>query len=144
MTRLCLNLLALLAVASAFTTPIRPVTTSVGTKPLFMFSTDDKPQASGLSEVKPGETADALESTTALKDEDFKAPPSGAPKMMVKNRNTGELMEVEMNESFLANEKFEMNWWAWVGFVGLPVILLANDVFHFLPKDGPLGFLGRF
>lgn len=142
MTRfLVLNLLALLAVSSAFTTPLRTVPAA---KPLFMFSADDKPQAPGLSEVKEGETANALESVSAsVDDADFKAPLEGEKKMMtVKNRNTGELIEVEMNESFLANDGLEMNWWAWVGFVAFPVILLANDAFHFIPTEGPLGWLG--
>ena len=144
MTRfLVLNLLALLAVTSAFTTPLRTLPTSTVAKPaLFMFSADDKPQASGLSEVKEGETADALASV-AVNDDDFKAPLEGERKMMtVKNRNTGKLMEVEMNESFLANDGLEMNWWAWVGFIAFPFTLLANDVFHFLPTEGPLGWFG--
>jgi hypothetical protein len=55
--------------------------------------------------------------------------------MTVRNRNTGQLMEVEVSESFLANEKMEMNWWAWLGFVALPGVLLANDVLHFIPAD---------
>lgn len=99
-----------------------------------MFSAEDgkaSAEASkGLAEIVPGESADALQETTSLEassDADFTAPPPTKPKMTVLNRNTGELMEVEMNESFLANEKFEMKWWAWGGFVALPVLLLAND-----------------
>jgi hypothetical protein len=35
---------------------------------------------------------------------------------------------------------WKMDWWAYP-LVGLPFLLLADDAFHFLPKDGPLGFL---
>lgn len=150
MMRLCLTLLAVLSVASAFTTPQpRFSAASVSSKPLFMFSAEDGEKSAsaskGLAEVAPGDSADALQTKTmeeTEKEEAFKRP--GAKTMMVKSRNNGELYEVEMNESFLANESFEMNWWAWVGFVIFPLILLTNDVFHYLPKDGPLGFLGRF
>jgi hypothetical protein len=99
---------------------------------LFMFSAGDGKNSKGLAEVAPGDSADALASVTT-KTEDFGAPQKNM--MTVRNRNTGEIVEVEVNESFLANEKMEMNWWAWVGFVGLPVILLANDVLHFIPAD---------
>jgi hypothetical protein len=33
-----------------------------------------------------------------------------------------------------------MDWWAYILF-GFPFVLLADDAFHFLPKDGPLSFL---
>jgi len=140
MTRflLCLNLLALLAGgASAFTTTPHPAAATLtlppSIKPLYMFSADDKPVTtnSGLSEVKPGETMDALESVPTISKDDTTAP-TGArakPTMQVRNRNSGEIMEVEVNESFLANEKLEMNWWAWVGFVAFPfLILVRGDV----------------
>lgn len=148
MVRVLLSLNAILAVASAFSSPalVRSVS-----KPLFMFSAEDGKAASeksaglsqGLSEVMPGESADVLESKSLDASSGNGSAKSTAKKMQVLNRNTGEMIEVEMNESFLANESFEMNWWAWIGFVAFPVILLSNDVFHFLPTDGPLGFLGR-
>jgi hypothetical protein len=109
-----------------------------------MFSSEDGADKSkSLSEVTPGDSADALKASPSSSemDDPFKRPP--AKTMTVKNRNTGEFYEVEMNESFLANEKFEMNWWAWVGFVIFPLTILANDFLHFLPRDGPLGFIGR-
>jgi len=137
MTRFVLSLLAVLAVASAFTAPLPATTRSAAAvQPLHMFSADDKP--SPLSEV----TAEDSKMEPTSMDESMASP--SKPTMLVKNRNTGEMMEVEMNESFLANEKMEMSWWAWGGFVIFPVLLLSNDVFHFLPTDGPLGFLGRF
>ena len=144
MARFYLTLLAILAVANAFTTP-KPVRSV--SKPLFMFSAEDgkaSAEASkALSEVSAGESADALQEITTLEASTTEMAAPEKPKMTVLNRNTGELVEVEMNESFLANEKFEMNWWAWIGFVAFPVVLLSNDVLHFLPKDGPLGFLGN-
>lgn len=149
MLRLFFAFLVTLAVASAFTSPQpRSSLSSVQkARPLFMFSADGDAKSKSLSEVTPGDSADALKDTMASsssaspsEEDPFKRPP---PKTMtVKNRNTGEFYEVEMNESFLANEKFEMNWWAWVFFVGFPFTVLANDVFHFLPQEGPLGFLG--
>lgn len=149
--RFIVTLLAVLMVASAFTSPaVHRTTSPKNTKPIFMFSADDRAAAKPLTEIKEGDSVDVLKdtmssvSTTSTKKEEqdpFKRPP--AKTMTVKNRNTGEFYEVEVNESFLANEKFEMSWWAWVGFVIFPVVLLTNDVFHYLPKDGPLGFLGR-
>lgn len=140
MTRVCLALLAILAVASAFTTPARPMAAA---PKLFMFSAGDGEKGKGLSEVAPGDSADALQAlTSATTAENLGGPEK---KMMtVKNRNTGQLMEVEVSESFLANEKMEMNWWAWVGFVALPVILLANDLLHFIPADTPLKNLIKY
>ena len=85
-------------------------------------------------------------STTSLRESTTTTttPLEGERRMMtVKNRNTGELMEVEMNESFLANDGFEMSWWSWIGFVAFPATLLLNDVFHFLPTEGPLGWFGK-
>ena len=74
---------------------------------MFMFSAGDGEGNKGLTEVAPGTSADALEAVAAATTtEDLGVP---AKKMMtVKNRNTGELMEVEVSESFLANEKMEM------------------------------------
>jgi hypothetical protein len=141
MMRTILAILAVLAVASAFTSPApRGMPAQRQHKQLFMFSADDKPQP--LTEVKADEPVTAMESESSSEGEDpFLR--KKAPTMMARNRNTGEMMEVEMNESFLANEKFELNWWAWVGFVAFPLILLGNDALHFLPTDGPLGFLSR-
>jgi hypothetical protein len=138
MTRFLILLLATLAIASAFA-PLTPLRSSP--KPqtqLHMFSAEEGTETKGLSEVAPGESLDAASALETSTGPEFGA----RPKMTVLNRNTGELMEVEINESFLANDKFEMNWWAWVGFVAFPVVLLTNDVFHYLPTDGPLGFLG--
>ncbi|CAB9501458.1 expressed unknown protein [Seminavis robusta] len=143
MTRLCFALLAILTVATAFTTPA-PLKSVAHSKPLFMFSAEDgkasAEKSKGLSEVAPGESADALQETTAMEATSIEELASTPQKetMMVKNRNTGEMMEVEVNESYLANAKLELNWWAWGLFVALPFILLANDVLHFIPADGPL------
>lgn len=104
MTRLCLSLLAFFAVASAFTSPVRVNTKTAASvansRPLFMFSADDaKKNQSPLSEVKPGESADAVTETTQLEsssDNDFTAAPV-KPTMTVRNRNTGKLVEVEVS-----------------------------------------------
>lgn len=63
---------------------------------------------------------------------------------VVKDMNTGELKEVKwVDPAMRANTRpWEMSWWAYIAF-GFPIVLLANDFIHFLPKDGPLGFFGR-
>ena len=67
-----------------------------------------------------------------------------AIKNVVKDMNTGEVKEVKwVDPAMRANTRpWEMNWWAYIAF-GFPFLVLADDFFHFLPEDGPLGFLGR-
>lgn len=95
-----------------------------------------KPPAGGLEEVKEGESADAAVPVD-----------SNAPKkqtMMVKNlARGGEVTELGFVDPAMAanTNPFMMSWWAYPLF-GFPFVLLADDAFHFLPKDGPLGFLG--
>ena len=38
---------------------------------------------------------------------------------------------------------FELDLWAYP-LVGIPLVLLLNDAFHFIPKEGPLSFLNNF
>lgn len=106
-----------------------------------MFSGDEpetKSEASPLVEVVEGESAatetKALESS--ILDET----------MSVRNfGRAGEVKEVKwVDPAMSANTNpLKMSLWAYVLF-GFPMVLLANDVLHFIPesaKDGPLGFL---
>ena len=74
------------------------------------------------------------------------ATPEEPTKAVYKNlARGGQMEEVKwVDPAMTANTNpFEMSWWAYILF-GFPFMLLANDAFHFLPTDGPLGFLGRF
>ena len=104
-----------------------------------MFSGDEpKP----LSEV----SATSVESSTAddtEKQVDAVAPAKAEPTRAV-YRNLGkggEEVEVPwIDDAMRANTNpLEMSWWAYILF-GLPIVLLANDFLHFLPKEGPLSF----
>jgi hypothetical protein len=64
----------------------------------------------------------------------------------VRNLMTGgEAKEVQWTDPAMAanTNPFLMSWWAYVFFGIFPATLLLNDAFHFLPKDGAIGFLGR-
>lgn len=70
------------------------------------------------------------------------------PKVLVRNMNSGEMREINfVDPAMQANTNpLLVDWWAAV-FFGLPVVLLLDDVFHFLPKDeggGLSAFLLRF
>jgi hypothetical protein len=106
-----------------------------------MFSGDEpgiQSEVSSLAEVAEGEDASAetapLESSTL--DET----------MAVQNfGRAGEVKEVNwVDPAMSANtDPFNMSVWAYALF-GFPIVLLANDILHFIPesaKDGPLGFL---
>ena len=106
---------------------------------LFMFSTEDdgKKEASPLEEVKEGEEVVA-EGEEAAEGEGEEVVIKGVYKNLAKG---GEITEVPWEDpAMLANSTFEMSWWAYILF-GMPFLLLLNDVLHFLPTEGPLGFL---
>lgn len=97
-----------------------------------MFSADDTPPAP-LAEV----SADAP--VLEMDMEADKAEPSS----MVRNM-MGEATEVKwVDPAMRANTNpLEMNIWAYPLF-GFPFVLLLNDAFHFIPKEGPLGYFGN-
>jgi hypothetical protein len=142
------SLFTIMAVATAFTaqpwglSPKMSLTTTRSQTARFMFSADDKDavQAPSLTEVDP---TTEMASTTTEDD----APEEPAQRgSVVRNLSTGgEAKEVQwVDNAMEANTNpFLMNWWAYVFFAFLPTTLLLNDAFHFLPKDGPIGFLGR-
>jgi cytoskeletal protein RodZ len=147
-----LTFVALWMAATAFAPQpfgMRTMTTTTTSTARFMFSTDDNTKSTTKSAST--NTPPPL-STTTTKEfaPDLNTPNMGvtpeAPtiKNVVRNMNTGELQEVKwVDPAMRANTNpWEMNWWAYILF-GFPPILLLNDVFHFLPTEGPLGFLGR-
>lgn len=114
---------------------------------LFMFNIDGKKEETSSSAsvtTSSPPAAPALMTAgeaTSSEVEDIEKP---LVRNVVKDMNTGELKEVKwVDPAMRANTRpWEMSWWAYIAF-GFPFIVLANDAFHFLPKDGPLGFLGR-
>jgi hypothetical protein len=62
--------------------------------------------------------------------------------MVVKNISSGEIKEFNfVDPAMRANTNpFLVDWWAAI-FFGFPVVLLFNDVFHFLPEEGELAAL---
>mmetsp|Transcript_23404 Transcript_23404/g.34686 ORF Transcript_23404/g.34686 Transcript_23404/m.34686 type:complete len:145 (-) Transcript_23404:69-503(-) len=122
-----------------------PPTTFAGRKtialvsptPAYMFSADSEtPKPLDVSTEENGAV-----STTSEADTDITL--SGG--MIVKNlapNKAGEVRETKfVDEAMMANtDPSLVNWWAYV-IVGLPALLLADDVFHFLPEDGVFAFL---
>jgi hypothetical protein len=101
---------------------------SVTTPPKFMTaSADEKDEAPIMS---------ALEVDNAPIDVEV-------PMSVVKNMNTGEIREVKwVDPAMKANTNpFRLEWWGYI-FI-LPFILLADDLLHFLPTEGPLSILKK-
>jgi hypothetical protein len=59
--------------------------------------------------------------------------------MIIKNLPTGEIKEVQFYDPYMSanTDASYIDIWSIVLF-GLPLTLLLNDVFHFLPTQGPL------
>jgi hypothetical protein len=108
----------------------KPTTTTTS---LFMFNINDDKQAPA---------AVALQTITAIETEEDDE--KSEVRNVVRDMNTGEIKEVKwVDPAMRANTRpWEMSWWAYLAF-GFPFIVLANDFLHFLPTDGPIGFLGR-
>lgn len=125
----------LLALATAFA-PTSPQRWGVVSNTKLAMFSGDNPK--GLEEVEDPKTAVMMETTTTSSE------PTVAPRKAVyKNlARGGEVTEVPWVDTEMAanTRPWEMSWWAYLLW-GLPVTLLANDFLHFLPKDGPLGFL---
>lgn len=136
----------LAAMVAAFAPVLPPSATRLaGTRspsltPAFMFSGDGP---KGLEEVEDTKQSAMESSTTVVVVEEEEIVKADAPKAVYRNlARGGEVTEVPwVDDAMRANTKpWEMSWWAYLIF-GLPFTLLANDFFHFLPKDGPLSFL---
>jgi hypothetical protein len=110
---------------------------------VYMFNVDDdqKKSESSASTTTPP-TAPALATVDDMQSTESKETP--VVRNIVKDMNTGEIKEVKwVDPAMRANTRpWDMSWWAWILF-GFPFVVLADDVFHFLPTEGPLGFLGR-
>jgi hypothetical protein len=133
------TLFTIMAVATAFTAQSWGVSTKLTTRTQtarFMFSADDDSAVA----VKP------LTEVSATTEESTDVEVPKKVGSVVRNISTGgEAKEVKwVDPAMQANTNpFLMSWWAYVFFAFLPTTLLLNDAFHFLPKDGPIGFLGR-
>ena len=134
-----LSLFIILAVATAFTAQPWGVSTMKSTARTqtasFMFSADD------VDAVKPSPLTEVSASTEV---EATEAPVKKGS--TVRNLMTGgEAKEVLWTDPAMAanTNPFLMSWWAYVFFAIFPATLLLNDAFHFLPKEGVIGFLGR-
>jgi hypothetical protein len=136
------SLFTILAVATAFTAQPWGVSTTMKSAgrtqtASFMFSAKDadvvKSKPSPLTEVSASTEVEAPEAAPVKKGS------------TVRNMNTGESQEVQWTDPAMAanTNPFLMSWWAYVFFAFFPATLLLNDAFHFLPKDGVIGFLGR-
>jgi hypothetical protein len=137
------TLLTVLAVTTAFTAQPWGVSTMKSTSTRtqtasFMFSSDD---ADAVTTTTPSPLTEVSAST------EVEAPAEPVKKgSTVRNLMTGgEAKEVQWTDPAMAanTNPFLMSWWAYVFFGFFPATLLLNDAFHFLPKDGPIGFLGR-
>jgi len=129
-----LSLMFLWTTVVAFA-PIVPTTTTTtrGGTSRWMFSGDEPKPLEEVGTRNAAASVDVVEPT-----------PVAAPaKAVYRNLGKGgEEVEVPwIDDAMRANTNpLEMSWWAYILF-GLPVVLLTNDFLHFLPKDGPLGFL---
>ena len=137
MTFRLLSLIAVLAVASAFSTPGQGGVVSRAS----LSSSSSLSMAIGDTPAPLQEQGDALEVVEAT-DVD----PWNVPKKKYANLGKGEeVKEVNWVDPAMAanTNPFLMSWWAYI-FFGFPFILLADDAFHFIPHEGPLAFLGKF
>jgi hypothetical protein len=139
------SLFTILAVATAFTAQPWGVSTMKSTARTqtasFMFSADD------ADAVKPSPLTEVSASTEVEGLNQLDAPEAPVKKgSTVRNiMKGGEAKEVQWTDPAMAanTNPFLMSWWAYLFFGFFPATLLLNDAFHFLPKDGPIGFLGR-
>ncbi len=88
-----------------------------------------------LEVVQDGEDAKAAVVMTQQTEPEKKT-------MIVKNLPTGEIREVQFYDPYMeANTDATLiDPWAAILF-GFPVLLLADDVFHFLPEKGIVGVI---
>jgi hypothetical protein len=138
--RLLISFLLALNLTSAFA-PISPVARQISSSSsTTLRSFEPKPLAEEGDAVKPLESVSTEEGSAAEGGADGES-----IKAVYKNlARGGELEEVTwVDPAMRANTNpFELSWWAYILF-GLPVVLLLDDAFHFIPAEGPLAFLNR-
>ena len=154
--------LVLLSSTAAFTTPAHPwgATTKVVSRQStqrFMADEEKKtapPLATETEDIAktapplPTETEDIAKTAPTLPTETediaktVMEEEETSPKGVYRDMNTGEIKEVKwVDPAAAANTNpFMMNWYSFL-LLGIPVLLLLNDAFHFLPTEGPLSFL---
>lgn len=106
--------------------------------PLFMFSADDSSEQQGTVQKAVENNkleVKALEMDSNNKEEEETSKNKQKQVRTFKNLSTGEIQELKIDVGAEASvSPFKMAWWAY-GLVVYPFVLLADDVFHFLPKS---------
>jgi hypothetical protein len=128
-----------ISIVTAFTTPATHFGVSSRVSTFRPILSGDEPgeAASPLAEVADGKDASPEIASAVLESNDSS--------IVANLGKGGEVTEVKwVDPAMGANTNpFQISPWA-VLLGGFPFILLANDIFHFIPesmKDGPLGFI---
>jgi hypothetical protein len=113
------------ALARATTNRVVPTPLTVS-----MVMVGDSNSNSNDKGVQPLESVEAMENvesaTTATTTEENKK--------QFKNLSTGQVLDLNVDiQQDMTVSPFHLEWWAYL-FVAYPFILLADDVFHFLPN----------
>ena len=128
---LTLTILAVTAVAAAaFTAPSGMHHHSVAFQRVWRFQQQPALFVSANDISSSDSTA---EDTKALEIKE-ETPKTPTPRQTFKNLSTGKIQELKIDVGASPTNPFDMAWWAYA-MVIIPFTLLANDVFHFLPKS---------
>jgi hypothetical protein len=122
-----------------------------------MFSADEKAtsaaSASPLTEVSaveasstdPAASVMASAAAASSSSSSSASPELGEVKAVYLDMNTGKETEVKWVDPAMAANSNLLDNLSWgYFFLVFPFTLLLDDVFHFLPRDGPLSFLSNF
>jgi hypothetical protein len=140
MTLTLLSFILVLAVASAFSTPGQWGVVSCRAS----LSSSSLSMAIGDTPEPLQQQGDALqaEATIPAVADAWEAPPKAKYVNLAKGGVSEEVKWVDPAMAANTNP-FLMSWWAYILF-GFPVVLLADDAFHFIPTEGPLSYFLRF
>jgi hypothetical protein len=87
--------------------------------------------------VKPLESVEVIESveeSAMITAEDKQQQQDDKKKKQFTNLSTGQVLDLNVDiQQDMTVSPFHLEWWAYL-FVAYPFILLADDVFHFLPN----------
>ena len=133
MMRSLLFILACVVSVTAFS-PMRPANTVATTTHRRMFTNPNVEKSTPVptalqEEVSPLQEVSAIDA--AMEAEAVKETTS------IRNLNTGEIHEVEFNDPLMSANTDPFNLGFGYIFLALPVFLLINDIFHFLPSGAP-------
>jgi hypothetical protein len=136
--QLLLSFLLAVNLVSAFA-PISPVTQQQSSlAPIALRMFDPKPLSAEGDAAKPLESASTPDATEAG-DDAAEEPVKAVYKNLARDGQYEEVKWVDPAMEANSNPLL-MSWWGYI-LAGLPILLLADDAFHFLPKEGPLAFL---